>query len=134
MSHWQAGLLQLASIDASIHLPTLEIPSLPGMVCIVYIMRNMSNKWQIADQNKSETGRKLKKWLAKLAHWLMPRASGQNIIGHAPGAAAIRVVRCPDCGNDIVADDDACVCIQCGGRNRRRSLVDGGGGCHGAAG
>lgn len=80
--HCQADLLQLASIDASIHLPHLEIPSLLGLICIVYIMRNMSNKWQIVDKNKSETGRKLKKWLAELAHWLMPRASGQNILGH----------------------------------------------------
>lgn len=115
----QAGLLQLASIDASIH-PSLEIPSLPGFVCIVYIMRNMSDKWQLAGKYKSKTGRKPRIWLAGLVRRLMPRASGRNILGHGPGAAGIRLACCPDCGNNIVAeDDDARVCIQCGGRNRR---------------
>ena len=44
--------------------------------------------------------------------------------GYATGCdhypADFRLEHCPDCGKDIVADDDdACVCIQCGGRNRR---------------
>ena len=33
---------------------------------------------------------------------------------------------CPDCYEPIIAsDDDAGVCIQCGGRNRRASAVTG---------
>lgn len=30
-----------------------------------------------------------------------------------------RGANCYDCGTSIIVDDDAMVCIQCGGRNRR---------------
>jgi hypothetical protein len=49
----------------------------------------------------------LSPWQKWLAWWRLPR-----------GGAF-----CFPCGAEIIeSDDDACVCIQCGGRNRRRKL------------
>ncbi len=79
------------------------------------------------------------KWLDRIACWMFGHVFPVTWV--SPGGAAhdwgtcqrcgrfqiadYEADQCRDCGNTIAAgDDDALICVQCGGRNRRASVSD----------